>query len=73
MTESRIVDIPATQPPWRDTVIELGQGDPVTTFAVSLVYPSTELDIWFGPGFEQWGRVGGRASLPGTRETNTDR
>jgi len=64
--------LPATSPPWHDTGIDVARGDPVTVLADGRVYLSRALDIWVGPAFQLWCRVGGRGPVfRGTRATNT--
>lgn len=64
--------LPATQPPWHDTGIELAAGDTVTLLARGRVYLSRALDIWVGPAFQLWCRVGERGPVfRGTRDTHT--
>ena len=64
--------LPATEPPWHDTGIDLAEGETVTLFADGRVYLSRVLDIWVPPSFQLWCRIG--ASGPvfrGTRSTHT--
>ena len=64
--------LPATQPPWFDTGIDLEPGEPVTVLADGRVFLSRALDIWVGPAFQLWCRVGERGPVfRGTRATNT--
>jgi hypothetical protein len=64
--------LPATQPPWFDTGIDLEPGEPVTVMANGRVFLSRALDIWVGPSFQLWCRVGERGPVfRGTRATNT--
>ena len=64
--------LPAQQPPWHDTGIDLAPGDCVTLLADGRVYLSRALDIWVGPSFQLWCRVGERGPVfRGTRATNT--
>jgi len=64
--------LPATQPPWLDTGIDLEPGDPVTVLADGRVFLSRALDIWVGPSFQLWYRVGeGGPVFRGTRATHT--
>jgi hypothetical protein len=63
--------LPSNQPPWFDTGIDLDAGDRVTTFAVG----RTRLDgtdLWFGPGFQLWARIGERGEVfRGVRASNS--
>jgi len=64
--------LPATQPPWHDTGIDLEPGESVTMLADGRVFLSRALDIWVGPAFQLWCRVGERGPVfRGTRATNT--
>ena len=64
--------LPATQPPWHDTGIDLEPGESVTVLADGRVFLSRALDIWVGPSFQLWCRVGERGPVfRGTRATNT--
>ncbi len=50
--------MPATQPPWVDTGVDLAAGDTFTLLADGRVYLSKLLDIWVPPWFQIWCRVG---------------
>jgi hypothetical protein len=64
--------LPAKSPPWHDTGIDVAPGDPVTVLADGRVFLSRPLDIWVGPSFQLWCRVGERGPVfRGTRATNT--
>ena len=64
--------LPGTEPPWHDTGIDLEHGESVTLFADGRVYLSRALDIWVGPSFQLWCRVGERGPVfRGTRATHT--
>jgi hypothetical protein len=64
--------LPATVPPWHDTGIDLEPGESVTLLADGRVFLSRALDIWVGPSFQLWCRVGERGPVfRGTRATNT--
>jgi hypothetical protein len=64
--------LPATVPPWHDTGIDLEQGESVTLLADGRVFLSRALDIWVGPSFQLWCRVGERGPVfRGTRATHT--
>ena len=66
------VRLPANQPPWHDTGVDLEPGDTVTVFAQGRVYLSRALDIWIGPSFQLWARIGEEGPVfRGTRATNT--
>ena len=64
--------LPATRPPWHDSGIDLEPGDPVTVLADGRVFLSRALDIWVGPAFQLWYRIGDRGPVfRGTRTTHT--
>ncbi len=55
-----LVEIDAKALPWTDTGIDLAPGDEVSTFAAGRVVLSDPLDVWVGPQFQLWMRVGER-------------
>jgi len=64
--------LPATEPPWHDTGIDLVAGESVTVLADGRVFLSRPLDIWVGPSFQLWYRIGDRGPVfRGTRATHT--
>jgi hypothetical protein len=64
--------LPANRPPWFDTGLDLAPGQTVTVLADGRVYLSRPLDIWVGPSFQLWCRVGESGPVfRGTRATNT--
>ena len=64
--------LPARQPPWHDTGMDLEPGESVTLLADGRVFLSRALDIWIGPAFQLWCRVGERGPVfRGTRATHT--
>jgi len=68
----RFHTLPATQVPWYDSGLDLVEGDTVTWLAAGRVYLSRLLDIWVGPSFQLWGRVGDEGQVfRGTRATHT--
>lgn len=70
LIETVHVDLPGNEPPWFDTGLDLRAGDTVTWLACGRVYLSRLLDIWVGPGFQLWGRVGATGTVfSGTRDT----
>jgi len=72
LQQHALIRIPATQPPWHDTGIDLAAGDTVTLLARGRVYLSRALDIWVGPAFQLWCRVGDKGPVfRGTRDTHT--
>jgi hypothetical protein len=64
--------LPATQPPWVDTGIDVAAGDTFTLIADGRVYLSKLLDIWVPPWFQVWCRVGDTGPIfRGTRNLQT--
>jgi hypothetical protein len=66
--------IPANQPPWFDTGIDLANGEELSIVAAGRVVLSRELDITFHPDIQLWYRVseGGKV-FRGTRNSHTVR
>jgi hypothetical protein len=54
----RFLRVPADRPPWLDTGIDLVEGEPLTWIATGRTYLSRALDIWAGPHFQLWARIG---------------
>ncbi|HEY1650822.1 MAG TPA: DUF3047 domain-containing protein [Acidimicrobiales bacterium] len=73
VADHRFVDLPANEPPWADTGLEVRDGDQITIVRhgrSSLAGTS----LWLEAGFNVWARVGGRGPLErGTRATHTFR
>lgn len=68
----RYCTLPATQAPWYDSGLDLGEGDTVTWLADGRVYLSRMLDIWVEPSFQLWGRIGADGPVfRGTRATHS--
>ncbi|MBI5506969.1 MAG: DUF3047 domain-containing protein [Deltaproteobacteria bacterium] len=66
------VELDAERPPWTDTGIELEAGEEVTLLACGRVYMSRLLDVWVGPQFQLWARVGENGEIfNGTRASHT--
>jgi len=53
-----LVAVPVDRPPWTDTGLELAAGDRVTVFGAGRAFLSRALDLWVGPQFQLWARVG---------------
>jgi hypothetical protein len=67
-----LVDLPGGELPWRDTRIALRPGDEVSVFAAGRVYLSRALDVWAGPQFQLWMRVGASGPIfNGTRDSHS--
>lgn len=64
--------LPATEPPWRDTGIDVEPGVALSYFAAGRVYASRPLDIWVGPSNQLWTRVGERGPIrSSSRDSDT--
>jgi hypothetical protein len=53
-----LVPVPVNRPPWTDTGLELAAGEHVTIFGAGRAWLSRPLDLWVGPQFQLWARVG---------------
>lgn len=66
------ITLPATEPPWHDTGIDIERGSTLTYFAAGRVYASRPLDIWVVPKNQIWTRIGEKGSIfSSTRDSNT--
>lgn len=72
IAEHRFFSLPANQPPWTDSGIELAAGQSVTTIATGRAWMSREGGIWMGPNLWAWFRVGSEGPIfRGKRATNS--
>lgn len=72
VAEHRFYSLPANQPPWLDSGLDLCAGQQVTTIAVGRAWMSREAGIWMGPNLWAWFRVGeGGSIFRGKRATNS--
>ncbi|MBV8292148.1 MAG: DUF3047 domain-containing protein [Mycobacterium sp.] len=70
--ECRLVRVPADRAPWLDSGIEVRAGEQVSTFSCGRAWLSHALDVWMGPRFQLWARIGTRGPVfRGARDTNT--
>jgi hypothetical protein len=53
-----LVSVPVDRPPWTDSGLELEAGDRVTIFGAGRAWLSKPLDLWVGPQFQLWARIG---------------
>lgn len=68
----KFVTRPANTLPWKATGINLHPGQQVSTFATGRVWRSRVLDLYIGPQFALWFRVGVNGEVfNSTRESNT--
>jgi len=64
--------LPANQPPWFDTGLDLNAGEPVTVFAMGRTYLSHELNLCVYPDMQLWYRIGELGNVfRGTRYSHT--
>src|SRR5262245_841603 len=72
IAEAAWIRLPASEPPWRDTGIQLQTGESVSLFAAGRTYASRPLDIWVTPKTQLWARLGERGPIrSSSRDTNT--
>lgn len=71
LVDARLVELPATRPPWTRTDLRLDTGDRVTTFAAGRTDLARALDIWVAPPFQCWMRVGDGPVFRGTRASHS--
>ncbi len=70
--EHRFCRVPANRPPWLDTGIDVTLGEHLTWIATGRTYLSRPLDIWVGPHFQLWARVGADGTVfRGVRDTHS--
>jgi hypothetical protein len=71
MKDYAFFDIPCDRPPWFDTGLHLEPGDRTTTFARGRTCLDGT-DLWFGPDFQIWRRIGENGQISrGTRAGNS--
>jgi hypothetical protein len=58
VAEHAWIQLPASEPPWRDSGIAVRAGEEVTWFAAGRVLVSAALDIWVTPKTQLWARIG---------------
>jgi hypothetical protein len=69
---SAFFSVPANQPPWFDTGLELKAGEQVSIFAIGQAILSRELNLWFYPDMQLWYRIGDTGHIfRGTRNSHT--
>lgn len=72
--DAQVIELEASTLPWLDTGIDLAEGDWVTTLAAGRFVASDALDIWVGPQFQLWMRVGEDGTIfNGARDTHSFR
>ena len=66
------VNLSSEVAPWLDTGIDLSEGDVVTTLATGRVFLSKALNLWAGPAFQFWYKLGEAGVIQrGLRDTHT--
>ena len=69
--EHAFVDVPSDRAPWVDTGIDLAARERITTFTVGRTHLKGT-DIWIGPDYQLWCRVGPEGEIfRGTRASHT--
>jgi hypothetical protein len=70
--EARWVELPADEPPWLETPVELAAGEEMTALTCGRVYVAKALDIWVPPSLQLWYRVGEKGPIESaTRDSHT--
>lgn len=70
--KSAFFAVPANQPPWFDTGLELRAGEQVSVFVVGQAILSRELNLLFHPDMQLWYRIGEAGNIfRGTRNSHT--
>lgn len=52
------IQLPASEPPWRDSGVTVRAGEEVSWFAAGRVIVSAALDVWVTPKTQLWARIG---------------
>jgi hypothetical protein len=72
VAEAAWLELPASEPPWRDSGIALRAGDELTYFAAGRAVASRALDIWVAPRTQLWARIGEAGPIrSSSRDSNT--
>jgi hypothetical protein len=70
--DSAFFSVPANQPPWFDTGLELQAGERVSLFLVGEAVLSRDLNLAFHPDMQLWFRIGEAGQIfRGTRSSHT--
>jgi hypothetical protein len=71
VVDHAFIEVPSDQAPWLDTGIDLTAGEHFTTFAEGRT-SLNGTDIWIGPAYQLWHRVGEHGAISrGTRASHT--
>lgn len=57
IAEHHFVELPARQPPWHGTALELKAGSSISTFACGRTWLSRALHVYLEPDFQLWLRI----------------
>jgi len=72
VAEHAWIQLPASEPPWRDSGIALRTDEEVSYFAAGRVTVSAALDIWVTPKTQLWARIGEQGPIrSSSRDSNT--
>ena len=72
VAEHAWIQLPASEPPWRDSGIALRAGEELSYFAAGRVTVSAALDIWVTPKTQLWARIGEQGPIrSSSRASNT--
>jgi hypothetical protein len=72
VAEHRWIQLPASEPPWRDSGIAVRAEEEVSYFAAGRVTVSAALDIWVTPKTQIWARIGEQGPIrSSSRDSNT--
>lgn len=72
VAQGQLVEVKGNRPPWTGTGVVVEAGERVSTFATGRVTLARALDVWFGPNFQLWMRVGDLGPVfRGTRATHS--
>jgi hypothetical protein len=66
------IQLPASEPPWRDSGIALRAGEELSYFAAGRTVVSSALDVWVTPKTQLWARIGEAGPIrSSSRDSNT--
>jgi hypothetical protein len=72
VAEHSWIELPASEPPWRDSGIVLRAGEELTYFATGRAVASPALDIWVTAKTQLWARIGEAGPIrSSSRDSNT--
>jgi hypothetical protein len=72
VAEHAWIQLPASEPPWRDSGIAVRRGEDLSYFAAGRILISGALDIWVSPKTQLWSRIGEAGPIrSSSRDSNT--